>query len=84
MYAIHSQGADMENLFNNQELLYLVITSFIPITSMFDSGVILQGEIRCWSLLVAKGLSDPMQISRGSVSPLETKSLTNSFSLCFH
>ena len=40
-------GADMENLFNNQELLYFVIISYILLTLMFDSGVILWGEIRC-------------------------------------
>ena len=33
-------GADMENLFNNQEL-YFVIISYILLTLMFDSGVIL-------------------------------------------
>ena len=35
----------MENLFDNQELPKLVINSFILVTLMFDSGVILQGEI---------------------------------------
>ena len=34
-------GANMENLFNNQELLYFVIISYILLTLMFDSGVIL-------------------------------------------
>ena len=34
-------------LFNNQELLELVIIPLIPLTLMFDSGVILHGEIRC-------------------------------------
>ena len=36
-----SLGADKENLFNNQKLLWLVIISFIPVTVMFDSGEIL-------------------------------------------
>ena len=36
---------------NNQELLKFVIIFFIPMTFMFDSGVILLGEIRCLSLL---------------------------------
>ena len=31
-------GADKENLFNNQELLKLVIISFILMTFMWDSG----------------------------------------------
>ena len=36
---------------NNQEFLKFVIIFLIPMTSMFDSGVILLGEIRCLSLL---------------------------------
>ena len=32
---------DKENLLGNQELLKLVIISFIPVTLMFDSSVIL-------------------------------------------
>ena len=39
--------AGRENLFNNQEVLKFVIIAFILITLMFDSGVILKGEIRC-------------------------------------
>ena len=39
--------ADRENLFKNQELIWLVIISFILLTKIFDSGVILKGEIRC-------------------------------------
>ena len=33
--------------FNNQEVLQLIIISFILVTLMFDSGAILKGEIRC-------------------------------------
>ena len=47
----------MENLFNNQELIEFVIVSFLLVTLMFDSGVILWGEIRCQSLLGVKGLN---------------------------
>ena len=47
----------MENLFNNQELLEFVIISFLLVTLMFDSGVILVGEIKYWSLLGVKGLN---------------------------
>ena len=47
---------DKENLFDNQELLKLVIISFILVTSTFDSWVILWGEIRCQSLLRVEGL----------------------------
>ena len=36
-----SNGADKENLFDNQELLKLVIISYILSTLMFDSRVIL-------------------------------------------
>ena len=35
----------MENLFNNQELYKLLVISLILVTLMFDSGVILKGEI---------------------------------------
>ena len=45
-----SWGAGKENLFNKQELIYLVIIPCILVTSMFDSGVILWGEIRSSSL----------------------------------
>ena len=46
----------MENLLNNQELLQLVIISSILKTQIFDSEVMLSGEIWCWSLLRVKGL----------------------------
>ena len=36
LYIFH--GADKENLFNNQELLLLVIISFILVTLMVDLG----------------------------------------------
>ena len=36
-----SHGADEEKLFNNRELLQLVIISFILVTLMRDSGVLL-------------------------------------------
>ena len=35
----------MENLFNNQEFYTLLVISLILVTLMFDSGVILKGEI---------------------------------------
>ena len=41
----------------NQELLKLVIISFILMALAFDSGGKLYGEIRCWSFLMVKGLS---------------------------
>ena len=44
------------NVLKNQELYKLVIISLILVTLMFDSGVILWGEIRSWSLLVVEGL----------------------------
>ena len=40
----------MENLINNQKLLKLVIITFILVTLMCELGVILLGEIRCWSI----------------------------------
>ena len=42
-----SSCAGRENLFNNQEALQFIIIAFILVTLMFDSGVILKGEIRC-------------------------------------
>ena len=47
---------DKENLLDNQELLKLMIISFILVTSTFDSWVILWGEIRSQSLLGVEGL----------------------------
>ena len=38
LFTIRFQGIERENLFNNQELLQLVIISFIPVTLMSDSG----------------------------------------------
>ena len=42
-------------MFNFKDLLYLVIISFNLVTLMCDSGAILSGEIRCWSILGFKG-----------------------------
>ena len=36
-----SYRTNMENFFNNKELLQLVIISFILVTLMYDSGMIL-------------------------------------------
>ena len=43
-----------------------MIISFFLLTLMFDSGVILSGEIRCWPLLGVKGLNmkDIIQFSQ--------------------
>ena len=49
-------GNDEENLFNNQNLCYLLITSFLLTTLMFDWAVLLWGEIKHSSLLKVKGL----------------------------
>ena len=38
-------------------LLQIMIISFILLTLMFDSGVIMKGEIRCQSLMGVKGLN---------------------------
>ena len=50
-------GVDEENFLNNQEILQLVIISFILVTSMFVLGVILMRENRYLSLLRAKGFT---------------------------
>ena len=52
-----SLHAGKENLFNNQELLQLVIISFILMTLMFVLGVILIGENSYLSLLGVKVLT---------------------------
>ena len=39
-----------------------MIISFILMTLMFDSGVMLLGENRCWSLLGVKGLKGSIQL----------------------
>ena len=49
-----SKVSDKENLNNNQELLKLVIISFILVTLMCDSGMILLGEIICYLTFVDK------------------------------
>ena len=46
----------MEKLFKNQGSLWWVIISLILMTVMFESKVILLGEIRSQSLLEIKGL----------------------------
>ena len=51
-----SHGSYKENLSNNQEFLKFVITSFILMTLMNDSAMILLGDIRCLSLEKVKGL----------------------------
>ena len=51
---IYFLGSWKGNLFNNQELLKLVIIFFILMTLMYDSGVILWGEIIYLSLLRVK------------------------------
>ena len=48
------------NLFKNQELFQLEIISFILGTLMCDSGVLLQGEIRCKAPFGIKGLIEKM------------------------
>ena len=50
LFFIHPLGADKENLFDDQEPLKLEIISFILMTLMCDSGMMLLGEIRCQSL----------------------------------
>ena len=47
----------MENLFKNQGLLWWLIVSLILVTLMFESTVILYGQIRSQSLIGIEGLS---------------------------
>ena len=68
LFSIHfSEGTEKENLFKNQEPPLLVIISFVLMTLLYDSGMILLGEIRCWSLLGIKGLRlNDSQVPQGS------------------
>ena len=43
-----------ENLLNNQDLCYLLTISYLLITFMFDWAVLLEGEIKDWSVLWVK------------------------------
>ena len=47
LYTFPKGLADEESLFTDQKLLLLVIISFILMTLMFDSALMLYGEIRC-------------------------------------
>ena len=64
LFTLFSKCACKENLFSNQEVLQLIIISFILMTLMFDSWVILKGEIRCWSLSRIKGLTKQSKRTR--------------------
>jgi len=48
-------GTCRKNFHKHQDMLSLVIISFILVTCMFDQLVILKGEIGCLSLLSFKG-----------------------------
>ena len=45
-FSVHLLICWQGSLFNNHEVLQFIIISFILMTLMFDSGVILKGEIR--------------------------------------
>ena len=60
-------------MFNNQELLKLVTISYILKTFLFDSKVMMKGEIKCQSLGV-KGFS---KISAGGL--MDTRALEPGF-----
>ena len=53
----------------------LMIISFILVTLMRDSGVILWGEIRCWSLLRVKGLKSQTAVTFFLIIPVSPFSL---------
>ena len=74
-----SYGADKENLFNNRELLKLVIISFILMILVNDLAVLLQGEIRCWSLLGFKRVKKKSDIVKCKCLDTKLKTLTNIF-----
>ena len=47
LFSIHFLMCWQGSLFNNHEILQFIIISLILMTLMFDSGMILKGEIRC-------------------------------------
>ena len=49
-------GTDWQNLFDNQRILELMITSLILVNFVFDSAMILSGQIRCSSVSEAERL----------------------------
>ena len=57
LFSVDSYDNNEENLFNNQELLYLGIIFFILVTVVFDLVAILLGEIRWLSLQGIKMLT---------------------------
>ena len=57
LFSIHFLMCWQGNLFNNQEVLQFIIIAFTLITLMFNSGVILKGEMRYQSLSGIKGLN---------------------------
>ena len=67
---------------HNQGRLGFTIISFILITFMFDSGVIMLGEIRCQSLLRAKGFS--LDLGACFLSHIQNQGyIQNSLFFCF-
>ena len=59
----------MENLFKNQGLLWWLIVSLILVTLMFESTVILYGQIRSQSLVGIEGLRRHAISLKPSFSP---------------
>lgn len=56
-FPVHFLSADMKDLFK-QSRASLVDDHFLhSLTLMFDSGIILTGKMKCWSLLRGKGLT---------------------------
>ena len=72
-----SYGADKKNLFNNRELLKLVIISFILMILVNDLAVLLKGEIRCWSLLGLKRVKKKSDMVKCKCLDTKLKILTN-------
>ena len=64
-------------LFNNRELLKLAIISFILTILVNDLAVLLQGEIRCWSLLGFKRVKKKSDIVKCKCLDTKLKILTN-------
>ena len=71
LFSIYFQWIWQGEFVKQSKVLKLMIISFILVTFLFYSGVILWGEIRCKSILEFKGLT-----AKGFVDELDGRSLS--------
>ena len=71
LFSIYFQSLWQGEFVKQSRVLKLMIISFILVTFLFYSGLILWGEIRCKSILEFKGLT-----AKGFVDELDSRSLS--------